>query len=164
MPKVVSFVGRSNSGKTTVVSKVVAELKTRGLKVGVIKHAHHGFDLDREGSDSATYGNAGADAVMLASPQGMALLRPDPSDKDLDRLIAFMSDMDLVITEGFKQTDKPKIEVYRATLSEPPLFERLNNCVAVISDEPLATNLPRMSPSDVAGIANYIVSAILGLS
>lgn len=161
MPKVISFVGRSNSGKTTVVSQLIAELKRRGLKVGVIKHAHHGFRLDREGSDSSTYGNAGADAVMLASPQGMALMRPDPADTDLDRLTGFLSDMDLIITEGFKRTDKPKIEVYRATLDEPPLGDRLANCVAVVSDDPVPTDLPRFSPSDISGIADYIFKAFL---
>lgn len=158
MTQVVSFVGRSNSGKTTLVARLIVELKARGLRVGVIKHAHHGFDLDKEGSDSAMYGESGADGVMLASPTGMAMLRPDPADSDLDRLLDFFRDMDLVITEGFKQTDKPKIEVWRTGLGEPPLGHSLENMIALVSDDPVQTDLPRFSPSAVSAIADFILS------
>lgn len=158
MPQVVSFVGRSNSGKTTLISRLVAELKSRNLRVGVIKHAHHGFQLDKEGSDSSTYKKAGADGVMLASPRGMAMFRLKPSDTDLDHLLEYFSDMDLVITEGFKQTSKPKIEVWRSGLSEPPLGHSLENLVGLVSDEPIQTDRPCFSPSDIPAIADFILS------
>lgn len=160
MKKMVSFVGWSGSGKTTLVSQVVSELSQRHLRIAVIKHAHHGFTLDKEGSDSDIYKKSGADAVMLASPHGMALMMPG-SWEDPVVLAGLVPDVDLVITEGFKKGTLPKIEVYRAECGKPGLGERVENLVAIATDDPVATNLPVFSLTDIAGIADFIQRAFL---
>lgn len=161
MPQVVSFVGTSDSGKTTLVSRLIPELKKRGLRIAVIKHAHHGFQLDREGSDSSTYQKAGADGVMLASPQGMALMQPLPTDKELDRLVSFFPDMDLVITEGFKRESTPKIEVYRSGIDKPPMGHQLENLIAMVTDAHIQIDVPVFSTSDISGLADFIEKTFL---
>lgn len=161
MPKVLSFVGRSDSGKTTLITQLIVELKKRAVTVAVIKHAHQGFDLDRKGSDSAMYQAAGADAVMLASPQGMALMRPCPNDAELDRLIDYLPDMDLVIIEGYKREKHPKIEVYRADCGEPPLAPQLENLIAMVGRSPVRTDLPVFAPDDMLTLTEFIITRIL---
>ena len=160
MPRVLSFVGKSGTGKTTLISKLVVELKRRNLRVAVIKHAHHGFELDKKDSDSAIYRDVGADAVMLASPQGMALMQRLPTDEEPDRLLGFFAGMDLVITEGFKTGPWPKIAVYRKAISPSAFDKPLENGIAVVSDFPIDTGLPRFSHSDTAEIADFIQSAL----
>ncbi|MBU1168547.1 MAG: molybdopterin-guanine dinucleotide biosynthesis protein B [Proteobacteria bacterium] len=161
MPKVLSFVGTSDSGKTTLVSKLISELRNRGIRVAVIKHAHDGFELDRKGSDSFTYQEAGAHGVMLASPQGIALMKSSPTDVDLDELITFFPDVDLVITEGFKKENKPKIEVYRAGRDEPPLGSRLENLIATVTDAPIHTDQPVFPTQDILALADFVVKTFL---
>ncbi|GAB6097116.1 molybdopterin-guanine dinucleotide biosynthesis protein B [Desulfatiferula olefinivorans] len=160
MPRVLSFVGSSNSGKTTLIARLIGELKKRNVRVGVIKHAHHGFDLDREGSDSQTYQRSGADAVMLASPRGMALMRPCPNDADPDRLIGFLSDMDLVIIEGYKRASYPKIEVHRADRGGP-FLSGLENLMARVSGDRADSGLPVFDPDDIGGLADFIEATVL---
>jgi molybdopterin-guanine dinucleotide biosynthesis protein B len=160
MPKVLSFVGTSNAGKTTLIARLIGELKKRKVRVGVIKHAHHGFDLDREGSDSQVYQSSGAGAVMLASPQGMALMRPCPNDEDPDRLIEYLQDMDLVIIEGYKRKPYPKIEVHRADRGGP-FLSGLENLIARVSDDRTDTGLPVFAPDDIGGLADFIEDRLL---
>jgi molybdopterin-guanine dinucleotide biosynthesis protein B len=156
MPKIVSFVGKSDSGKTTLLSKLIPVLKDRGYRIGVIKHAHHGFNLDREGKDSDVYGKAGADGVMLASPFGMALMIPFAEEKPLDRLLPYFSDMDLIITEGYKKSPYPKIEVFRREKHGTPLGNSLENLIAIVTDDPVESGLPVFSPGDISGLADFI--------
>ena len=113
LPSVISIVGKSESGKTTLIEKLIPELKRRGYRIGIVKHAHHGFDMDRKGKDSYRHRQAGADTVMIASPGQIAMIKDVPGER-LDDLIPFFNDMDLLITEGFKRDRAPKIEVFRA--------------------------------------------------
>ena len=102
LPPVISIVGKSESGKTTLIEQLLPELKRRGYRIGVVKHAHHGFDMDRKGKDSYRHKQAGADTVMIASPGRIAMIK-DVRGERLDDLIPFFKDMDLLITEGFKR-------------------------------------------------------------
>jgi molybdopterin-guanine dinucleotide biosynthesis protein MobB len=157
--KVFSFVAASsNSGKTTLIEKIVPFLKERGLRVGVIKHASAGFDLDKPGKDSWRFQQAGADAVILAGPDRLALM------KKLDRLPSprylegLLSDADIIIQEGFK-TDAPnKIEVFRSGASgERPLSLDDPSFLALVSDKPFDVTIPRFDLNDARGVAEFIL-------
>nr|WP_291318113.1 molybdopterin-guanine dinucleotide biosynthesis protein B [Desulfuromonas sp.] len=110
----VSFVAKSGTGKTTLLEKVVAELKRREYKVGTVKHGAHHFDIDHPGKDSFRMAAAGADTVLITSKDKLALIRKHRVEPPLKELIeAHFTDMDIVLVEGFKQNDLPKVEVHR---------------------------------------------------
>ncbi len=113
--KIFGIAGYSGSGKTTLLEKLIPQLTARGLKVSVIKHAHHGFDIDRPGKDSHRHREAGATEVMLSCSDRWALMheRRDEAEPTLNELIGHLSPCDLVLIEGFKQEPVPKLEVYR---------------------------------------------------
>ncbi|RGE41824.1 molybdopterin-guanine dinucleotide biosynthesis protein B [Comamonas testosteroni] len=142
--KVIGFAGYSGAGKTTLVEALVALMKQRGLKVSVIKHAHHHFDVDREGKDSWRHRKAGAYEVLLASDQRMALMREYEQPVELsvrDMLAQLDPAVDWVLIEGFKHGDMPKVEVWRKQLdrlekgkSIEPLFPHDAMVMAVATD------------------------------
>jgi molybdopterin-guanine dinucleotide biosynthesis protein B len=157
--QVISFVAAtSNSGKTTLIEKVVRILKLRGLRVAVIKHASAGFDLDLRGKDSWRFQEAGADAVVLVGPQRMALMRKlehEPSSRELAGLV---SDADIIIQEGFKQNAVNKIEVFRQGVSgERPLCMDDASYLALVSDRSFDVEIPRFDLNDAEGVAEFIV-------
>ena len=117
MPVIVSFVGRSESGKTTLIEKLIPVLLRRGLRVGTIKHTHHTPELDRSGKDSARHLAAGASTVVLASSGQIQLVKTGVNG-GLGGLVRYFDDVDLLITEGFKQERTPKIEVLRLAVSD----------------------------------------------
>lgn len=160
MPPVVSIVGKSESGKTTLIERLVPALKSRGFRIGVVKHAHHGFDMDREGKDSYRHRKAGADTVMVASPGQIAMIK-DVSGERLDDLLPFFEDMDLLITEGFKGDRAPKIEIFRAERHRYPACQTDDTLVAMISDSPLEVTVPLFKTDDIAKITDFIVAAFL---
>ncbi len=160
--QVISFVAAaSNSGKTTLIEKVVRILKLRGLRVAVIKHAPSGFDLDLPGKDSWRFQEAGADAVVLVGPERMALMRKleqEPSSRELAKLV---SDADIVIQEGFKKEAKNKIEVFRLGVSgERPLCMDDASFLALVSDQPFDVKIPRFDLNDAEGVAEFIVKSL----
>ena len=122
--KVFGIAGYSGSGKTTLLEKLIPQLTARGLKVSVIKHAHHGFDIDKPGKDSYRHREAGATEVLLSCGDRWALMheRRDEVEPSLNELIGHLSPCDLVLIEGFKQEPVPKLEVYRPENGKPPLF------------------------------------------
>ena len=160
MPPVVSVVGKSNSGKTTLIEKLIVELKKRGRKIGIIKHAHHGFVMDKEGKDSWRHGKAGAETVMVASPDGFAMVK-NHKDPSLDSLLPFFSDVDLIITEGFKRENKPKIEVFRSTQHKEPLCRKNNDLVAFVSDIPVDVAVPSFGLEEIEKIVDLIEEKFL---
>src|SRR5512136_1048136 len=110
--KAVSFVAKSGTGKTTLLEKVIAELKGRGLRVGAIKHDAHRFDIDHPGKDSHRLTAAGADTMMITSPEKLAMVKRHAASPPIAELIGhYFSDMDLVLVEGFRGSSLPKIEV-----------------------------------------------------
>jgi molybdopterin-guanine dinucleotide biosynthesis adapter protein len=158
--RIFGLAGWSGSGKTTLMTVLVPELLARGISVSTVKHAHHAFDIDQPGKDSWRHRQAGACEVMVASNRRWALMHelrgtPEPA---LDRLVAQMSPVDLILVEGFKRHPHPKIEVYRLSLGKPPLYPDDPSVVAVACNEPLpGLTLPRLPLSDPPAIARFII-------
>ena len=155
MKPILSFVGKSESGKTTLLAKVVPILKKRGLKIAVIKHAQH-FELDKQGKDSWLFGQMGADTVVVSSPEELAVMKKTDHNftpQEIAHLID--SDVDLILTEGFKKSNTMKIEVHRKAqgtkLIIPP--EQL---LAVVTDEPLEVSVQKFNLDDTKGLADLI--------
>ena len=155
MPQMISIVGRSQSGKTTLIEKLIPALKQRGYKIGTIKHSHHIFDFDKTGKDSWRHKDAGADTVIIASPGKIAMVKNHYLGS-LDGLQKFFDDLDLIITEGYKKEDKPKIEVVRAARHADVLLEHDKHLVAVVSDVELQLNVPVFDLEDVDRLADFI--------
>ena len=159
--RIAGIVGWHDSGKTTLMVALVAELVARGHRVSTVKHAHHGFDVDTPGKDSWKHRDAGATEVMVGSAARWALmheLRGDP-EPSLDALLATMSPVDLVLVEGFKHADHAKIEVYRAGLDEPPLA-RSDATIVALADTGATPDIPekvaRLDPGDPVAVADFI--------
>jgi len=155
-PPIVSIVGKSNSGKTTLIERLIPALSARGYRIGTIKHSHRDIDLDRPGKDSYRHKDAGAEAVMVAGPGRVALVK-DVVDAQPDDLVGYFKDMDLIMTEGYKRTANPKIEVCRAVRSSVPLCLEDPSLVAMVTDlnlENLA--VPAFLPDDIQGLADFI--------
>lgn len=162
MVPIVSIVGKSDSGKTTLIEKLIPILRARGYRVGTVKHDVHGFEMDREGKDTYKHFHAGADGVLISSPQKMALIKRVHETLTLDDLVnRFHPDMDIVITEGFKRLDKPKIEVFRASLHDEPLCTAADNRIALASDVPIDVDCPRFNIDDAGAIADFIEEQFL---
>lgn len=164
-PPAVSFVAKSGTGKTTLLEKVIAILKGRGWKVGVIKHDAHRFDIDHPGKDSHRLTAAGADTMLISSPEKLALVKQHQASPPLGELIAtYFSDVDIVLTEGFKLGDLPKIEVHRKERSAA-LLCRGENCdptlVAVASDDLLDLDVPLLDLNDPGRVATFIETEFL---
>ncbi len=112
MAAIVSFVGKSGSGKTTLIEAAVRELKKKGFRVAVVKHAHHGFEMDRPGKDSWRFAQAGSDIVAVSSPGRLAMLEHVEDELNYDQVISRIgSKVDIVLVEGFKQSSKVKVDV-----------------------------------------------------
>lgn len=145
--KVFGFAGWSGSGKTTLIEQVIAHLSVRGLRVSLIKHAHHEFDVDQPGKDSYRHRTAGASEVLVSSANRWAVmheLRGEP-ELTLRQAVGRLSPCDLVLVEGFKRESIPKLEVWRAEVGKALLFPGDPNIVALASDGPLPTQLQEPS-------------------
>ena len=155
MTNIISVVGKSGSGKTTLIEKLIPELKKRGYRIGIIKHAHHGFDIDKQGKDSWRHKEAGADTVLVASPGKIAMVKNDKYDS-LDGLAKYFDDVDLVITEGYKREDKPKIEVFRTDRHKEPLCSNVNNLIAFVTDSDIDLNVPKFGLEEIEELADWL--------
>ncbi|WP_374328845.1 molybdopterin-guanine dinucleotide biosynthesis protein B [Azonexus sp.] len=157
--KVFGIAGWSGSGKTTLLEKLIPALIARGLKVSVIKHAHHGFDIDKPGKDSYSHRAAGAAEVMLACGTRWALMHEcrDEPEPQLAELLARLAPCDLVLVEGFKQEPVPKLEVHRPAHGKSPLFAERDDIVAVASDAAIAAPIPVLPLNDIAAVAEFII-------
>ena len=163
--KAVSFVAKSGTGKTTLLEKVIAELKGRGWRVGAIKHDAHRFDIDHPGKDSHRLAAAGADTMLISSPEKLAMVKRHDASPSIGELIAtYFGDVDIVLTEGFKKGDLPKIEVHRKERSATLLCRGDENdpaLIAVASDEPLELDVPVFDINDAAGVSGFIEERFL---
>ncbi|MCL2524533.1 MAG: molybdopterin-guanine dinucleotide biosynthesis protein B [Betaproteobacteria bacterium] len=157
--KVFGIAGWSGSGKTTLVEKLIPHFVARGLTVSVIKHTHHGFDIDRPGKDSYRHRAAGASEVLLSCNERWVLMR-EGGEADLDGLLGRLAPCDLVLIEGFKQEPVPKLEVHRLANGKPPLFPERRDIVAVATDAALDTALPCLALDDVEGIADFVMTTL----
>ncbi len=155
MRPTISVVGKSQSGKTTLLEKLIIELKQRGRRVAVIKHAGE-FELDQEGKDSWRFSQAGSDAVVVSSPEKVAVIKQVEHDLTPQELSDFIQwDYDLILTEGFKKSDTPKIEVHRKEQGKE-LLSPSEQLLAVVTDEPLDTGAPQFSKDEIKELADLI--------
>ena len=151
----ISIVGKSQSGKTTLIEKLIRELKKRGYKIGTVKHAYHAFDMDKEGKDSWRHKAAGADTVIVASPGKIAMVK-DENTESLGVFDKYFDDMDLVITEGFKRKNRPKIEILRAARNNEPLCRDNPDLIALVTDTFVDLGVPKFGLEDVEALADLI--------
>ena len=165
-PPVFGVVGWKNSGKTTLVVRLVAELTGRGFRVSTLKHAHHAFDVDQEGTDSFRHRQAGASEVALVSGRRWALMHELRGDSEpaMTEMLDRLSPCDVVLVEGYKRESHPKIEVRRSdSVTGDWLAPNDAQIVAIASDHATDSgNLPRFDLDDVSQIADFAV-AYLGL-
>ncbi len=164
-PPVISIVSKKRSGKTTLMEKLIPELKRRGYRVGTVKHDTHGFDIDHEGKDTWRHKQAGAEAVVISSPWKLSVIRDVAAEKSLDQIVAgHLSDMDIVLTEGYKNAGKPQVEVFLSTAHARPMYAKdaPGPLVAVMSDVPVDIGVPRFHIDDVLALADFIAAGFLG--
>lgn len=162
MPPIVSVVGKANSGKTTLLEKLIPALIARGLRVGTIKHHVHDFDMDKPGKDTWRHKRAGAQVVALSSPTGLALIRDTAGDLPLAELVQdYFAGMDLVLTEGYKTGPAPKVEIFRPGLHPSPLDNRDPTWIAMVSDAQRDFGLPRFALDDAQGLADFLIRTLL---
>ncbi|NIS62344.1 MAG: molybdopterin-guanine dinucleotide biosynthesis protein B [Proteobacteria bacterium] len=162
MIPIISIVGKSDSGKTTLIEKIVPELIRRGYRVTTVKHDLHGFEIDKEGKDSWRHKQAGAHGVIISSPQKVALIRDVDKDMSLEELReSFGGDADLIVSEGFKKDVQPKIEVFRKEVHGELLCTKENNLVAIASNRRFDIGVPCLDLDDIKGIVDIIESRFL---
>ncbi len=158
---VISLVGRSGVGKTTVLERIIRELKRRGYRVGTIKHDTHGFEVDKPGKDSWRHAQAGSDVVVISGPRKMALIRQLGEEMPLDDVVRLMQDVDIVITEGYKRGDKPKIEVTRSERGRE-LLCKAEELIAIMTDYPVNMPVPQFALADAEGVVDLLVEREIG--
>lgn len=155
MPPIISIIGKSESGKTTLIERLIPELKKRGYRVGTIKHAPHGFDIDKKGKDSWRHKEAGAETVLVASQGKIAMIK-DNNSETLDSLEKYFYDVDLIITEGYKRENKPKIEIHRSSRHQRPFCLDDDNLIAFVTDSDIDVTVPKFGLDEIEKIADLI--------
>ena len=161
MQPIVSIVGKSESGKTTLLEGLITKLKQRGYKVAVIKHAGEDFELDKANKDSWRFSQAGSEVSAISSSHKLALIKNLEHDLSPQELSHFIwCDYDLILTEGFKQSSHPKIEVHRREQGKE-LLSPPQQLLAIVTDEPLDIDVPQFSRDEVQKIADLIERALL---
>ncbi|WJW74760.1 molybdopterin-guanine dinucleotide biosynthesis protein MobB [Thiohalobacter sp. IOR34] len=159
-PPVLGFAAFSGTGKTTLLTRLLPQLCERGLRIGMIKHSHHDFDIDIPGKDSYRLRKAGASQMLVASSRRWALITETPGREEasLAEMIGRLdrSTLDLILVEGFRHERFPKIELHRAATGRPLLHPDDDSIIAVASDVALATALPQLDLDDVAAIADFV--------
>ena len=165
-PRVFGVVGWKNSGKTTLVVKLVEYFTSLGVRIGTIKHAHHEFDVDIPGTDSFRHRQAGASGVIIASHRRWALMRElkDEVEPTLDELVAKLPDFDLILVEGFKFSNHHKLQAVRLGVSDSAMSEVSNilalACDEAIESDELGLKCPVLNLNDVGGIARFIAQTV----
>jgi molybdopterin-guanine dinucleotide biosynthesis protein B len=149
------MVGKSGVGKTTALERIIREIKRRGYKLGTVKHDTHGFDVDKPGKDSWRHSHAGSDSVVISGPRKMALIRQLDGEMPLDRIVSLMGEVDLIITEGYKRGDKPKIEVTRLERGTE-LLCRSEELIGIMADYKVDMPVPQFALDDAAGVVDLL--------
>lgn len=160
-PPIISIIGKSKSGKTTLIEKIIRALKDRGYKVGTIKHhSHPGFEIDQPGKDTWRHAQAGSDHVVISAPDKIASIRTLEEELSLDEIASRMLDVDIIITEGFKQAGKPAIEVVRS----PRSYEIIGSpaqLIAVATNIPLSIDVPQFDLDEATSIVDFLEQRFL---
>ena len=158
--KTFGFAGWSGSGKTTLIEQLIPRFVSRGLRVSLIKHAHHSFDVDQPGKDSYRHRHAGAAEILVTSSRRWVLMHElrGAAEPSFEEQVRRISPCDLLLVEGFKFAPIPKLEVWRAETGEPLLHPNDSHIVAIASDAKIDTKLPLLDLNDDAAIATFITS------
>jgi molybdopterin-guanine dinucleotide biosynthesis adapter protein len=160
MPPIVSIVGKSSTGKTTFLEKILRELTSRGYKVATIKHSHHSISFDDPSKDSYRHAQAGAAVTMVSSTTSFQIIKQLPRELTIDELARHLGEeYDLILTEGFSRGNAPKIEIHRKEAG--PLLEVASKLFAVVTDEPMDTEASQFALDDVKGVADLIVQKFI---
>ena len=156
--KIVGIVGWKNSGKTYFASKIIKKLKIKNYRVASIKHAHHEFDIDHKGTDSYFHREAGSSQVLVSSSKRWVKITELNNSKEqtLNDLLNQLSETDIVIVEGFKNDNHPKIEIIKKG-SNHHLFNKISNIKAIISEEEINTDLKQFKKDEIDNIVNFIL-------
>ena len=156
--KIFGIAGYSGSGKTTLIEKLIPLFTGGGLRVSLIKHAHHRFDIDHPGKDSYRHRHAGCSEVLVASKQRWALMHELRGQREptLEEMIGLIAPCDLLLIEGYKREPLDKLEVYRSTLGETLLYPHDPRIVAIAGDQRVASELPQFGIDDAPAIAAFI--------
>ncbi len=161
--KVYGVVGWKNSGKTTLMEKLVAEITARGFSVSTVKHAHHAFDVDQPGKDSHRHRVAGAREVLLSSGRRWALMHElrEEAEPPLEALLARLAPVDLVLIEGYKRDAHPKVEAHRAATGKPLIAREDKTVRAVATNDPIeGLSIPLLPLDDAAAVADFILAEV----
>lgn len=162
MIPIISIVGKSDSGKTTFIEKLLPELVRRGYRIATVKHDVHGFEVDREGKDSWRHKQAGAHTTVISSPQKVALIRDVEKDLRLDEIRdKLVQDVDLILSEGYKKDVQPKIEIFRTEKHKELLCTKEDNLVAIVSDGEFDVGVSCFFLDDIKGVADFIEKKFL---
>lgn len=157
MKPILSIVGKSNSGKTTLIERLIPALKTRGYRVATIKHNRHGFEIDHEGKDSWRHRRAGAVATVIASPRVVALVEDADKEFTISELVdRYLRNADIILVEGFKNNPFPKIEVSLAASQHGPLCTKEDKLLAVAGDRRQDRDVPWYDINDIDGLVQLI--------
>ena len=161
MHAIISIVGKSGSGKTTLLEGLIAELKRRGYKIAVVKHSHHAYELDKANKDTWRLSQSGSEISAIKSADNLAIFRRMEHYFDPQEISNFILwDYDLILTEGFKSSNYPKIEVHCREQGED-LITDPQQLLAVVTDEPLAVDVPQFSRNEVSKIVDLIENTLL---
>lgn len=152
---IITFVGKSGTGKTTFLEKLIPELKGRGLRLAVLKHDAHHFEMDRPGKDTYRFTAAGADVVTISNREKLAIIEQPPEELCVAEIVSRLPQVDVVLTEGYKKSHYPKIEIHRKELNRPLIAEP-QELLAIMTDERLETPVPQLSLTDISGCADLI--------
>jgi molybdopterin-guanine dinucleotide biosynthesis protein B len=160
--KIFGFAGWSGSGKTTLIEKLIPLFVQRGIKVSLVKHAHHSFDVDQPGKDSYRHRHAGCNEVLVTSSKRWVLMHElrGAEEPGFPELLQRVSPCDLLLVEGFKREKVPKLEVYRASVGESLLHPQDPNIVGIASDAKVDTKLPQFDLNDAPAIAAFILKHV----
>jgi molybdopterin-guanine dinucleotide biosynthesis protein B len=159
---IISIVGKSNSGKTTLLEKIIPELVKRGYRVATVKHDVHGFEIDHEGKDSWRHKKAGAHTTIISSPHRIALVEDVDHDYTLDEIRGkYIKGADIILAEGYKSNPLPKIEVFRSELKRTLLCKKEDNLLAIASDIKLDIGVPCFDINDSQSLVDLIENKFL---
>ncbi|MBW2608755.1 MAG: molybdopterin-guanine dinucleotide biosynthesis protein B [Deltaproteobacteria bacterium] len=157
LPILVTIVGRSESGKTTLMEKLIPEFRKRGLRVGTIKHHLHDFDIDHPGKDSRRHKQSGSETTIISSPHMIGMVMDVDHDHSLEELLPFFNGKDIVISEGYKKADIPKVEIFRPEVHDRPVCENDETLIAIMTDADVHLDVPRFGTGDVKRLADFLV-------